>query len=539
MDKETSMKNKLKEELSEIHPKYRVRHIKKSPEINNICTEMFPGAELAVIVYCLFHGGDPYCTVCGSPVKFQGKKTCSTKCRAISQKDHMQNIVAKRKATCIEKYGVDNPLRNSSIQEKRLSTLYEKYGRYASPTTISLARERASNLNIKGKITLKEKYGVSNPSQIDGIQEKIKQTCVSKFGAENYQNSDVFLNLCKSKRYKKWESIFPKNIKIIDICKNSNKEKVFVKSNFELHVHCSICNNSESIPTETAKWRMRNTGTPCMTCGNISQGSLKQQRLYEFISSFGVNTIQNFKLANNKEIDVYCSDYNIGFEFNGLYWHNDLRKDKEYHIEKTNTALEQGIFLVQIFEDEWDHKKEIVKSKITHILGFTEYKLYARKCIVKQITDSDEKEFLDINHLQGYALSSLSLGLYYNDQLVSIMSFNISLQQNNHWELVNYCSKLNHLIVGGASKLFSYFINHYNAESVITYVDKRWSSGNMFSLMGFDKNKDIGIDYWYIDIKHGKRIERCTNIQTIDENSYRLKIWDCGFHNFIWTKKAA
>ena len=42
------------------------------------------------------------------------------------------------------------------------------------------------------------------------------------------------------------------------------------------------------------------------------------------------------------EKDVYIPDY-LALEFNGLYWHSEFGKDKNYHLNKTLLCKEQDI----------------------------------------------------------------------------------------------------------------------------------------------------------------------------------------------------
>ena len=59
----------------------------------------------------------------------------------------------------------------------------------------------------------------------------------------------------------------------------------------------------------------------------------------------------------------------IAIEYNGLRWHSEeFNKDKNYHLNKLIKCNEKGIRLIQIFEDEWIEKQEIVLKKIKHIL---------------------------------------------------------------------------------------------------------------------------------------------------------------------------
>ena len=79
--------------------------------------------------------------------------------------------------------------------------------------------------------------------------------------------------------------------------------------------------------------------------------------------------------------------------------------------------------------------------------------------------------------MQGYNQQSfLSLGLYYNDELVSLINFSkkrISLGNSslNEIELLRYANKLEYNIVGGFSKLLSYFKKNYIFNELITYGD--------------------------------------------------------------------
>lgn len=64
------------------------------------------------------------------------------------------------------------------------------------------------------------------------------------------------------------------------------------------------------------------------------------------------------------------------------------------------------------------------------------------------------------------------------------------------WELLRYCTLSNFNIIGGASKLLSYFKKNYGG-SIITYADKRWSAGNLYKQLGFTQLKDSPPAYWY------------------------------------------
>ena len=131
-------------------------------------------------------------------------------------------------------------------------------------------------------------------------------------------------------------------------------------------------------------------------------------------------------------------------------------------------------------------------------MGIFEKRIYARNCIVKSIPSEIKNEFLDKNHLQGNDKSCICLGLFYDDELVSIMTFgNSRYNKNYQYEMHRFCTKIGYQIIGGASKLWSYFVKNHNPKSVITYADRRYSDGTFYSKIGFKK---IGIskpNYFY------------------------------------------
>ncbi|WP_298752194.1 hypothetical protein [uncultured Arcobacter sp.] len=251
--------------------------------------------------------------------------------------------------------------------------------------------------------------------------------------------------------------------------------------------------------------------------------------------------------AGNREIDIYIPDKKIGIEYHGLYWHTESNgKNNKYHLDKYNMANENDIQLLQIFSNEWIYKNDIVKSIIKSKLGVYDNRLYARKCEVREIDNQTKDKFLDENHLQGKDISKHRFGLYYNDELISVMTFgkrNISGQST--FELIRYACKLNTQIIGGASKLFKYFINNYwNGEAIKTYADKRYSNGSLYHQLGFKYTHDSKPNYWYT--KDYKTVEHRANymkhklkdkLSNYDENlteweNMKLngydRIWDCG-----------
>lgn len=293
----------------------------------------------------------------------------------------------------------------------------------------------------------------------------------------------------------------------------------------------------------------------CPKC--TRQRSKWEDELSEWILKQGI-VVQNSvrDIIKNNEIDIFLPNYRIGIECDGLYWHSDKFRDKNYHLDKTMKCREKDIRLIHIFEDEWIYKKDILKSMILNILGRTEKKIYARKCKIKNVSASEKNNFLDANHVQGKCNSAINLGLYYNGVLVSLMTFHkprigIGNGKGNEgeYELTRFCSLLKTEVIGAASKLFKYFIKVYKPVKITTYADKRWSNGNLYFKLGFTHDHDSPPNYFYVNQIHRENRFRYRKSVLVKEGFDKNKsereimqergfhrIYDCGTMVFVYQK---
>ena len=285
--------------------------------------------------------------------------------------------------------------------------------------------------------------------------------------------------------------------------------------------------------------------------------SESEQELADFIRSIyqgTVNTSDRHTLGNKKEIDIFLPELNIGIEYNGLYWHSELQLLKagqqvKKDFEKYKTAQRNGIRLIQIYEDEWKFKKDIVKSRLLSILGKSKQRIYARKTIVKEISSKEANQFIKRHHIQGTGRSNIRYGLYYNNDLVSVMTFsksNVS-RKVNKWEIDRFCTIQEANVVGGANKLFSKFIKEYDPEIVVSYSDNRWNTGKVYEHLGMVKEKETVPGYWYFYGSQCERIHRFSLRKNKNddpeltewENRVRQgynRIWDCGHTLWIYRR---
>ncbi len=131
------------------------------------------------------------------------------------------------------------------------------------------------------------------------------------------------------------------------------------------------CEDSFIIHYSYFKTRIDSNKELCLHCNPILSGkSNKEVELLSFIKENYEGTIlTNVKSIIKGELDIYLPDLKIAFEFNGLYWHSELYKDKIYHLNKTNDCINNEIELFHVFEDDWEYNTNIIKSMILNKIG--------------------------------------------------------------------------------------------------------------------------------------------------------------------------
>lgn len=301
------------------------------------------------------------------------------------------------------------------------------------------------------------------------------------------------------------------------------------------------------------------TGSGCPKC--VHHVSKNENEIFEYIKSLSNTTIiQNErKIISPKEIDIYIPDLKIGIEYNGIYWHSKNTTDKNQHLKKLELAKSKGIKLIQVFEDEYVNSKEIVLSKIRHLLGVEKQlpKIMGRKCKVSEISNSEAKEFLDKFHIQGYGTSTLHLGAFYEGELIAVMSFKKERTDSKTWELTRFASDYNYICQGVGGKLFKHFVVNNEPDTIKSFADRRWTvdeKGNIYVKLGFDFDGYTTPDYKYFNPSDGikrqhkfgfrkQKLSRKYNLplsMTENEMTEKLgykKIYDCGLIRYVWKKR--
>jgi len=439
---------------------------------------------------------------------------------------YKKEVQEKRKQTNLEKYGYISPFKNNSVQEKIKQTNLEKYG-----CEYQLQRKE---VHIQSKETKLKKYkdpNFNNPS-------KTKQTNLEKYGVEhltqlNQKNMELF-----NKEYLMDNFLIQGKLDFYSIVYFFNISESFCRKELKkLNIHNDFVLSKSSIET-------------------------KINDIFGKIFNRGDRT-----LIKPLEIDLLNEEHKFGIEYDGLMWHsigmsehsmfnNYLEENsiKLKHLNKTDLMEDKGYQLFHIFENEWldKNKKSIWISIIKDKLNKNK-KIGARKCIIKEVPTKEARKFIDENHLQGYTNASIKIGLYYKDELLSIMTFGKSRYNKNiEYELIRFCTKREYTVQGGGSRLLKYFETQYKPKSLISYANRRWSKGNFYEKTGFEFKHITKPNYFYFEVSKNSLYSRnafqkhklqnllesfdpnITEAENMYNNKYR-RIYDSG--NIVYTKE--
>ena len=473
----------------------------------------------------------------------------------VMQLDQNKN---KFKKTMLEKYGVTSSLKNPELLKKMHNTMNNQGGIGAANPTIktSMIKTNQQKYGVhnvmqdpatrhKFNTTMLQKYGVKNALENNSINQKRIDTTIARFGSPHHTQSLKYKTQCRQKFITEKIQKLQAHVKPVFSCDQ------YVDVDQDLQWQCVACG---SIFTDN----LDNGKIPrCLECNPLLHlgYSKMEQKLATMLSCFFQVELNNRTVLSGKELDIYIPSKKIAIEFNGIYWHSELfGKNKNYHLNKTEQCAQQGIQLIHVFESEWLENEQLVTSVILSKLGVFNTRIYARQCVIREITSSEKNIFLQKNHIQANDKSSFKLGLFHNDELVACMTFGVSRYNKNYqYEMHRFCTKIGYQIIGGASKLWSYFVKTHNPNSVITYADRRYSDGALYEKLGFSKTDVSPPNYFYFKNNNTllsrlqfqkRKLQKIlprfdadlTEWENMQLHGYN-RIWDCGNHVFVWNNK--
>ena len=428
---------------------------------------------------------------------YQNNLSEAPKCGNCEEKVAFIKFYKGYRKYCSRKCAVTDTHKNEEVSKSRISKMREcnfdsekrkEMTRKSSETKSAFDESKNEEINKKREITNIEKWGVANISENSEIKRKISEKL-----------KEV---LPEAKRKKTLERI----------SKTGFGVNLYTSETFSLS--CPKCGGDFEISSSLFNQRNRFGIEICLSCNPNNNDSDFERKVSDFIKeTYSGEVVDKCKKFKKYEIDIYLPELKLGFECNGLWWHSDRYKESDYHIKKMEFFSEMGIRIINIWEDDWKFKQDIVRGRIASLLKKNRT-IYARKCEIRQIGTAEMSVFLTKNHIQGNVLSKIKIGLYFEEELVSAMSFgsfrkNLGREKSdNSYELLRFCNKHGVNVAGAASRLFGFFVKSNEVLEIISYASRDWSVGDLYERLGFSYVKKTGPNYFYFHKDIGMRINR-------------------------------
>lgn len=237
----------------------------------------------------------------------------------------------KKRLTCQDHFGVDNPAQSKEVQLKIQQTNYERYG------------SKAYNRE-KGKHTMKEKYGSEYALQVSSIKRKQEETERIKWEYFAKENNYLLVQDLLRKYGSGWyQSDLGKSV-VIKIGQQAfiKKEDLYKIEQYINDIHTSY--------------------------------SYKEKELVDYIKTFydGLLYENTRRVIGRAELDIYLPELNLAIEYNGSYFHCiENNTNKSYHLRKSMLCRKKNIRLVHVYEfEDFEQQKQLLKDLI---LGIDNY----------------------------------------------------------------------------------------------------------------------------------------------------------------------
>ncbi len=409
----------------------------------------------------------------------------------------------------------------------------------------------------RSKKTILEKYGVEHTFMLKDFQSKIREDFKLKYGVTYPMENPEMVEKLKNSIREKY---------IVELIEKLNENNLTLNGDYvnnkngNTSKHYNFtCNKCSNVFTSTV---LGSGKIPiCRKCNPIIKNSSLELKIKEFLIEKNVEFINNDRtILGGREIDIFLPKYNIGIEIDGNYYHSEINgsKNKTYHINKTIDSQNHGIKLIHIFEDEVILKSDIVLSRISNLLGLNRV-IHGRKCEIKEISKIESKKFLEKNHIQGNSIDTIRYGLFFENELVSVMTFGNKRRslgsknsEKSEYEMTRFSNLVNTNVVGGFSKLLKNFIRTKNPSKIETFADIRWSGSDpektVYHKNGFKFVTITPPNYWYVKMdKYINRHHRFSFRKDVlvkegfskDMTEWEImklrgydRIWDCGSLKF-------
>lgn len=270
-------------------------------------------------------------------------------------------------------------------------------------------------------------------------------------------------------------------------------------------------------------------GCRCPHCA-YRESSKQEQELTAFIHQYCPNATKKRFYPNEHnrrifiEADIVIEELKLIIEYNGIYWHSTAQgKGSKYHLNKLNYFNKLGYRAIQIFEDEWVLKKDIVKRRLAQILASD--KGTVKDYMINNITIETGLEFIQEYSLEEKSYEdSMAAGLYSNNILLAVLIYKLSDDKmiiNSFFSLYDGCLKP---IINFCIRNNNIDKNKIEAQLNLCWNDR---NSNEYTSAGFYLSKVIEPSCWSYN-----GLSKVLNEGSIKNPQFKkstLYVYDCGY----------
>lgn len=495
--------------------------------------------------------GEGICPTCGKETNFNSftegyHKFCSISC--LNKGNYHKE---KSRETSMRKWGVPHPLQSEKLKQQLIEKNMEEFG-YAWKIGTPEMREKITD-------SVHEKYGVDNVFADETVKQKVRETKEEKYGGVGL-NSPIIREKVKETNIQRYgvENVFASEEVIeklhdireewVEKFEHENDVTLGMKLFERFGTGFMQAKIVEPIIYNGSRF-YKNSDIPYIEkCYELSRGniSISEVEIGDFIERVTNVERNTRKIIPPYELDLFIQDKKLAIEINGIYWHStNSGKSKDRHLKKTLACNKLGIRLIHINEFEWKNKRDICKSILLLALGIYETIIDVDDCEIREVNEPESNIFLDKNHIQGSISSSYQLGVYYKNELVQLVTFNMV---DEYTELLRDCTKLNTLVIGGFDKL----MQTQPFEVVHSFVDRSKFPCDEYVEHGWKVVGETSPSYVYYKENEcfSKQCEQYLaqllgnefdQNETIEQNLLRnryLQVYDCGSIEVVYRKET-
>lgn len=415
---------------------------------------------------------DSTCAACGQRYHIANPhimaKTCSPSC-AWSTVKNVPDIVQSRKDTLRERYGVENPSQIPAVKEKKRQASLARYG-VENPSQAPVVQQKRVQ-------TFQQRYGTDHPMQHPAVQAKGKATTMERYGVENIFASEEFQTDLKSLMLERYG-----------------------------------VENILQLPEHQLK-AARSTGR------RLSK--INQQMHHDMFERFGVEFIFEAPFGASYYADLGCDTLLI--DINPTATHNttvsfihltgrctvtDCQQPSHaprpatYHYDRALAAQEDGITFLQMFA--WHDQEQFLHVVRRHLamtcpetlpsLGYTV--LRPESTMVREVSTTTASDFFQAYHIDGSRLdhspqnsdpahSLVHVGVFHKNQIIHVQSMR-AVDQQGHWRIVQYGFHHDYIATHAFEQCQHFFRHEYAPRTMVYVADLATEQGDVLLQHGWD-----------------------------------------------------